>query len=64
MNNHTEIFEWVKGTGLRPVLSAMDAENQERFKNAYIEAISEEYPLQANGKVLLSFKRVFMVGFV
>ena len=64
MNDHTDIFEWVKGTGLRPILSAMDEINQEQFKNAYIDAIAQEYPLQYNGKVLLSYRRIFMVGFL
>lgn len=64
MNNHSDIFEWVKGTGLRPVSSAMDKTNQEQFKNAYINSISQKYPLQNNGKVLLSYRRIFMVGFM
>jgi trans-aconitate 2-methyltransferase len=61
--DHQGIFDWVKGTGLRPVLTKMDADNQAIFSKAYIEAISKEYPLQSNGKVLLPYKRMFIVGF-
>ena len=63
MSDYQEIFDWVKGTGLRPVLSAMDAENQAKFTSAYVKAIAKEYPLQANNKILLPFRRIFMVGY-
>jgi trans-aconitate 2-methyltransferase len=64
MPDYQGIFDWVKGTGLRPVLSSMDAQNQAKFSEAYLEAISKEYPLQSNGKVLLPFRRIFMMGFI
>lgn len=63
MADHQDVFDWLKGTGLRPVLSTMDMENQAQFNDAYVNAIATEYPLQANNKVLLPFRRVFMVGF-
>ena len=62
MNNHQAVFNWVKGTGLRPILSAMDAENQSLFAQAYVKAIKATYPVQANGKILLPFRRLFMVA--
>jgi len=62
MNSYEDIFTWVKGTGLRPVLSAMDSETQTQFRNAYIGAIAKEYPLQTNNKILMPFRRIFMVG--
>jgi trans-aconitate 2-methyltransferase len=63
MSDHQAVFDWGKGTGLRPILSAMDAENQAQFTKEYVNAIAQDYPLQANNRVLMSFKRVFMVGF-
>ncbi|MDX1900827.1 MAG: methyltransferase domain-containing protein [Gammaproteobacteria bacterium] len=62
MSDYQGIFEWVKGTGLRPVLSAMDMENQHKFSDAYVKAIAKEYPLQTNNKILLPFRRIFIVG--
>lgn len=63
MKNHSEIFDWVKGTGLRPILSAMDAEDQIEFSKTYIDAIQQAYPLQKNKQILLPFRRIFMVGY-
>jgi Trans-aconitate methyltransferase len=63
MPNHQAIFDWVKGTALRPILSAMDESNTAQFTKAYIEAIANNYPLQANRKVLMPFKRLFMLGY-
>ena len=62
MKDHQAIFDWVKGTGLRPILTKMDAVNQAEFAKVYIDAISKHYPMQENGKVLLPFRRLFMVG--
>lgn len=61
MPDYQALFDWVKGTGLRPVLSAMDTENQALFAHAWIKAIAREYPLQANNHVLLPYRRLFMV---
>lgn len=63
MSDYQGIFDWVKGTGLRPVLSAMDAETKVQFTHAYIEAIAKEYSLQENNKILLPFRRIFMVAY-
>ena len=62
MLSYQDIFDWVKGTALQPVLSIMNAKNQIQFAKSYIQAISKEYPLQKNHKVLLPFRRIFMVG--
>lgn len=62
MADHHAIFDWAKGTGLRPVLAALDADNQDLFRKAYIEQISTSYPLQSNGKLLFPFRRLFMLG--
>lgn len=62
MDDHQAIFDWVKGTGLRPVFLEMDTDNQKRFEHEYIKAISTKYPLQSNHKILLIYNRIFMVG--
>jgi trans-aconitate 2-methyltransferase len=62
ISSYQGIFDWVKGTGLRPVLSAMNTDNQTQFANTYVSAIAKEYPLQSNNKILLPFRRIFMIG--
>ncbi len=62
MQDHQSIFNWVKGTGLQPVLSQMDSDTKSKFERAYVEAIRSEYPIQRNGNVLLPFRRLFLVG--
>lgn len=61
MENHQEIFDWVKGTSLNPILSMMNSENQREFKNEYIKAITPKYKLQVNKKILFPFKRIFII---
>lgn len=64
MENHVAIFDWIKGTGLRPVLTNMNAGDTKLFAELYIKAIAEQYPQQTNGKVLLPFRRLFITGFI
>lgn len=62
MQDHQDIFNWVKGTALTPILSSMDDASKEWFQKEYVKSISTKYPKQANGKVLLPFQRIFMAG--
>lgn len=62
MNHYSDIFDWGKGTGLRPVLSAMNDEDKKQFEKEFIDIISTKYPTQKNGKILLPFNRIFMTG--
>lgn len=62
MENHQAIFDWMKATSLRAILAAMSDKDKHTFEKAYIAAISHAYPTQANGHVLFSFRRLFMVG--
>ncbi|MDB4990079.1 MAG: trans-aconitate 2-methyltransferase [Myxococcaceae bacterium] len=56
------IVEWVRGTGLRPYLEALEGEQQAAFLAAYTAAIEVAYPRRANGKRLFSFPRLFVVA--
>ncbi len=62
MPNHQSIYDWTSGTGLRPVLSALDSHDKPLFVKQYIDELTKAYPLQPNGKVLFPFRRIFMVG--
>ena len=62
MPDYHYLFDWAKGTFLRPVLNEMDDENKNQFTKAYLSAIAKEYPRQANHKILLPFRRIFIVA--
>jgi trans-aconitate 2-methyltransferase len=56
------VFEWVRATGARPVLEALPAELRPAFETAFKARLREAYPTDAEGRVLLPFRRVFAVG--
>ncbi|WP_367042747.1 trans-aconitate 2-methyltransferase [Streptomyces sp. Je 1-332] len=57
------VLDWVKGTGLRPVLTALagDAEAREAFLAEYGELLRKAYPAGPGGTVF-PFRRVFAVA--
>lgn len=60
--DHEALVEWYKGSGLRVFLDKLpDEEHRVRFTAAYAEGIRAAYPIEADGKVLLPFNRVFFL---
>uniref|UniRef100_UPI00066ECC56 methyltransferase domain-containing protein n=1 Tax=Streptomyces sp. SBT349 TaxID=1580539 RepID=UPI00066ECC56 len=57
------VLDWLKGTGLRPVLTALedDPEAREAFLAEFAEALRDAYPRTPHGTVL-PFRRVFVVA--
>ncbi len=55
------VFDWVSGTGARPVLQALPDDLRERFEVDYKAALREAYPSREWGTVL-PFARVFVVA--
>jgi trans-aconitate 2-methyltransferase len=55
------VLEWVKGTALRPVLSALDADDRVEFVDEYARALRTAYPTQPWGTVF-PFRRTFAVA--
>jgi trans-aconitate 2-methyltransferase len=55
------VTEWYKGTGLRPVLAALDPAEAKEFVAEYSRRMQKHYPAAPYGTVL-PFRRVFVVA--
>jgi trans-aconitate 2-methyltransferase len=55
------VLEWVRGTGLRPVLAALSDRDGARFSDEYAAALREAYPARPYGTVF-GFARTFVVA--
>jgi trans-aconitate 2-methyltransferase len=62
MADAESIVEWVKGTGLRPYLDALESAERAQYLEAYARAIAGAYPERSDGKRLFSFPRLFIVA--
>ena len=56
------VLEWVRATGLRPVLNGLTGADLERFLKVYRERLREAYPRRADGSTLYPFPRLFLVA--
>ena len=56
------VLEWVKGTGLRPVLSSLPDSEREIFLAEYSRRLRDAYPQKPSGKTLYPFRRLFLVA--
>ena len=55
------VLQWVRGTGLRPVLDVLDPDETAEFEAAYGAALRDAYP-QTDSGTLYPFRRIFAVG--
>lgn len=55
------VLEWVRGTGLRPVLGVLDADERDAFVADYARELETAYPRRSFG-VLFPFTRTFAVA--
>jgi trans-aconitate 2-methyltransferase len=62
MASPESIVEWVKGTGLRPYLDAVEPAEREAYLSAYTAAIDEAYPPRSDGNRLFRFPRLSLVA--
>ncbi|WP_337184781.1 trans-aconitate 2-methyltransferase [Shinella sp.] len=62
MADAAAIVEWVKGTGLRPYLDRIPAEERPGFLADYAERIASAYAPMADGRRLLRFPRLFLIA--
>ena len=62
LDSHEDMIEWYKGTAFRPHLARLNVQGQEKFLADMLSRARELYPLQADGKILFAFKRLFFVA--
>jgi trans-aconitate 2-methyltransferase len=55
------VLEWLRGTGLRPVLSVLSDSDAAQFCAELADALRASYPPGAHG-TLFAFRRIFAVG--
>ncbi len=64
MNDHNDILEMVKSTGMKPYLEAIESENDRHdFGKEVLREIERAYPAQRDGRVLFPFERLFFVAY-
>ncbi len=56
------ILEWVKGTGLRPILNGLEDDERDIFMTEYRGRLRDAYPIKPNGYTLYPFRRLFIVA--
>ena len=56
------VVEWTSGTGLRPLLAALDARERNDFLVDYTARVRRAYPQRDNGLTVFPFRRVFIVA--
>ncbi|MBV9822880.1 MAG: trans-aconitate 2-methyltransferase [Actinobacteria bacterium] len=61
LSGEDPVLEWVRGTGLRPVLAALDSEEAAEFEAEYASLLRQAYPARPYGTVF-PFLRTFVVA--
>ena len=56
------VLNWMRGTALRPLLSALEGSERDNFERAIAERLRLAYPQRADGHTLLPFRRIFIVA--
>ncbi len=56
------VLEWVTGTGLRPILNALDDADRALYLAEYRRRLNEQYPKRPDGVTLYPFRRLFFVA--
>jgi trans-aconitate 2-methyltransferase len=58
------VLEWIKGSGLRPVLNDLPEDQRKTYLAEYARRLRAAYPKRANGETLYPFRRLFIVATV
>jgi trans-aconitate 2-methyltransferase len=63
LDNHEELLNWYKSTGMRPYLEALPDNLVEDFVDSVRGKCKERYTVQSDGKVIYPFNRLFAVAY-
>ena len=56
------VFDWVSGTGARPTLQALPDDLRPLFEDEFKKLLRDAYPADTAGRVVLPFRRIFVVA--
>jgi len=56
------VFQWFRGSWLRPVLARLGSADAASFEAEYCAAVAELYPPDELGQVLMPFRRIFVIA--
>jgi trans-aconitate 2-methyltransferase len=62
LDGQDPVVNFMRGTALRPFLSALPEEEAARFVEAFAERMAAAYPPQPNGQTLFPFRRLFLIA--
>ncbi len=63
LENHRKIVEFYSSTGLKPYLEGLPSEElRDRFKADLENSFRTLFPAQNNGRILLPFRRLFVIA--
>jgi trans-aconitate 2-methyltransferase len=64
LDNHDELINWYKSTGMRPFLNRLSEDLKNEFINSVKLKCISAYPVQNDGKVIFPFNRLFVIAYV
>ena len=56
------VLEWVKGTGLRPILHSLKGDALDLFLKEYRSRLRIAYPTRPDGNTFFPFRRLFIIA--
>lgn len=62
MPSYESMIEWYKGTGLRPYLEQLSADDQKDYLCDVMQCLKDIYPVQKNGAIIFRFPRLFFAA--
>ena len=62
MPSYESILEWYRGTGLRPYLEQLSADDHAAFSADVMQCLKDAYTVQKNGEIIFRFPRLFFVA--